>query len=178
MVSFPRLRRVSLLSLLGCWQVNDYTVIKTLGQGGFAVVKLAKYPDNASSPMITPSLRSGFVVRLCCRCVGSHTTSLIERPVVQAIKVFSKSALKKKKEFVKVGNRRGMVTALDKAHKELAIMKKVRHPNVVSCYEIIDDVEGDGLYLGMHLVHAALSPRPCSIPLCAVQCWSSSAGDK
>ena len=41
-----------------------------------------------------------------------------------------------------------MVTGLDKAHKELAIMKKVRHPNVVSLYEVIDDVNGDGLYFG------------------------------
>lgn len=68
--------------------------------------------------------------------------------VAQAIKIFSKSALKKKRDFVTVSGRRTVVTALDKAHKELAIMKKVRHFNVISCYEIIDDVDGDGLYLG------------------------------
>lgn len=45
-----------------------------------------------------------------------------------------------------------VLSALDKARDELAIMKKVRHFNVISCYEIIDDVQGDGLYLGTLLM--------------------------
>lgn len=67
--------------------------------------------------------------------------------VFQAVKTFSRAALLKKKEFRREGGRVVRTTALDKVKRELAIMKKVAHPNVVGCYEIIDDEEHDELYM-------------------------------
>lgn len=43
-------------------------------------------------------------------------------------------------------------TALDNIKKELAIWKKLDHPNVVSLFEIIDDPEKDKLYMVSELV--------------------------
>lgn len=39
-------------------------------------------------------------------------------------------------------------TGLDKMAVELAIMKKVQHPHVVKCIEVIDDDDNDTLYIG------------------------------
>ncbi len=89
--------------------------------------------------------------------------------------MFSKSALRRKREFVSVDGHRLVLSALDKAHDELAIMKKVRHFNIISCYEIIDDAQGDGLYLGMRCrLHALLLFLPCFPCLLMLNCCHSS----
>jgi hypothetical protein len=38
-------------------------------------------------------------------------------------------------------------TGIDKVLKEIALFEKLKHPNVLTCYEIIDDLERDKLYL-------------------------------
>ncbi len=134
-------------------QVNDYHIIKEVGRGAFAVVKLARIVDKPQTALPSPKLHAkSFVVRFpiavmhCC-IIGRFVSA--DDTMFQAIKVFSKSALRCKREFVSVAGHRFILSALDKAHEELAIMKKVRHHNIISCYEIIDEVDGDGLYLGM-----------------------------
>jgi [calcium/calmodulin-dependent protein kinase] kinase len=42
----------------------------------------------------------------------------------------------------------GVKDALSNVEKEIAIMKKLDHPNVVHLHEVIDDEEGDKLYMG------------------------------
>lgn len=37
---------------------------------------------------------------------------------------------------------------LQKVHREIAIMKKLDHPNVVKLVEVLDDPEDDNLYMG------------------------------
>ena len=37
---------------------------------------------------------------------------------------------------------------LDKVYREIAIMKKLDHPNVVKLVEVLDDPEDDNLYMG------------------------------
>ncbi len=52
-------------------------------------------------------------------------------------------------QFVrKPGARPMYITALDKVRKELAIMKKVLHASIVRCFEIIDDEDGDEVFMG------------------------------
>ena len=64
------------------------------------------------------------------------------------MKVFSRSFLKKKKEFIRTGKGRPKLkTALEDVEREIAIMKKIRHPNIVQLHELIDDPEKDTLYL-------------------------------
>jgi [calcium/calmodulin-dependent protein kinase] kinase len=38
---------------------------------------------------------------------------------------------------------------LDKIKKEIAIMKKLKHPNVVTLFEVIDDPNQEKIYMGM-----------------------------
>lgn len=57
--------------------------------------------------------------------------------------------MKKRREFVR--NSEGQVNykdALSDVLREIAIMKKLDHPNVIKLYEVIDDEEGDKLYMG------------------------------
>ena len=41
---------------------------------------------------------------------------------------------------------------LQKVHREIAIMKKLDHPNVVKLVEVLDDPEDDNLYMGKIVV--------------------------
>ena len=117
-------------------KVNQYRVLKHLGAGAFATVVSAVDESSAA--------RANYV---CMRLRGIRAPRAhCAEP--QAIKIFSKSALKKKRDFVKVGGARKTITALDKALKELAIMKKMRHENVIRCFEIMDAEDQDELYMG------------------------------
>ena len=61
-----------------------------------------------------------------------------------AIKVLKRSMLRKK--------RTGMASnALDAVLREVAVLKKVRHPHAVQLFEILDDGKGDRLFLVMEL---------------------------
>lgn len=42
--------------------------------------------------------------------------------------------------------------ALQNVLKEIAIMKKLNHPNVIQLHEVIDDVERDKLYMGKYFI--------------------------
>jgi len=67
-----------------------------------------------------------------------------------AIKILSRSFLKKKKEFIRTGKGRPKIkTALEDVEREIAFMKKIRHKNIVGLIEVIDDVAGDSIYMVM-----------------------------
>lgn len=61
-----------------------------------------------------------------------------------AIKVMNKSMLRRA--------RNGVATALQQVQTEIAIMKKLRHRNVVNLYEVIDDPSCNKMYLVMQYV--------------------------
>lgn len=44
----------------------------------------------------------------------------------------------------------GFVDALDNVRKEIAIMKKLDHPNIIKLHEVIDHEKGDKLYMSMN----------------------------
>lgn len=44
-------------------------------------------------------------------------------------------------------NRKG-TNPLDKVYREIAVLKKLDHPNVVKLIEVLDDPDEDHLYLG------------------------------
>ena len=41
-----------------------------------------------------------------------------------------------------------MENPMDKVHREIAILKKLSHPNIVKLVEVLDDPEQDNLYMG------------------------------
>jgi [calcium/calmodulin-dependent protein kinase] kinase len=66
-----------------------------------------------------------------------------------AVKIFSKSNLKRRRtiERDKTTNRVKVKTALQQVEREIALMKKLSHPNLVRLYEVIDSPETDILYM-------------------------------
>ncbi|CAD8057289.1 unnamed protein product [Paramecium sonneborni] len=67
-----------------------------------------------------------------------------------AIKILNKSRLKKQREYYTDSN--GVVkikNAFQNVAKEIAIMKKLRHPNIIRLYEIIDSPNSNKIYMVM-----------------------------
>ena len=98
-------------------EINGYKVIRNLGSGSFATVKLVEKNN----------------VRFAMKC-------------------FNKSILKRKRDFKKENGKMKMSNAMDKVMDEIAVMKKLRHPNIVQLYDVIDDEEEDKLFVVMELV--------------------------
>ncbi|CAG9332265.1 CAMKK1_2 [Blepharisma stoltei] len=99
----------------GNTMVNQYSIIKNLGEGAFGKVKLCKK--------------------------GAE---------LYAVKIYNKALLRKKRDYYR--NEDGGMTvtnALQDVAKEIALMKKLNHVNVVSLYEVIDDEDRDKLYMIM-----------------------------
>lgn len=65
-----------------------------------------------------------------------------------AVKIFNKAILRRRREFMK--NEKGGMkfhTALDDVMKEVEIMRRFTHQNVMRLVEVLDDQENDKLYL-------------------------------
>lgn len=68
-----------------------------------------------------------------------------------AVKIMSKSVLKREKDFTRVGRKMIVHTALDDVQREIAIMKKLDHPNVIRFVEAVDDAVSDKLFIVMEI---------------------------
>lgn len=66
-----------------------------------------------------------------------------------AVKIFSKSILKRRKtmERDKSTRRLKVKTAMQQVEREIALMKKLSHPNLVALFEVIDSPQSDMLYM-------------------------------
>ncbi|OAO12683.1 protein kinase [Blastocystis sp. ATCC 50177/Nand II] len=64
-----------------------------------------------------------------------------------AAKVFSRSFLKMQKTWSRVNEKMVFSTALEKVEREIALMKRLRHPNLVALVDVIDDAERDQIYM-------------------------------
>ena len=64
---------------------------------------------------------------------------------------------------------------LDKVYREIAILKKVDHPNVVKLVEVVDDPKEDNLYMTFELLEKGeVLEIPSDIPLTeeeAIKCF-------
>ncbi len=98
-----------------------------LGSGSYATVRLARRRRPQSNQSMDEEDSSELV----------------------AVKVFSKSLLKRMRTLEKnsVTNKVQVKTALENVEREIAILKMMRHPNIVSLLEVIDSVSSDSLYM-------------------------------
>lgn len=132
-------------------QLNQYKLMDQVGQGSYSIVKLAYN-------------------------VAEDTN--------YAMKILSKKKLQKKAGiFGRIaptrkgaGGRliRKAENPLDKVYREIAILKKLDHPNVVKLVEVVDDPEEDNLYMVFELLEKGeLLEVPTDKPLTEEEAWRS-----
>uniref|UniRef100_A0A672IC66 calcium/calmodulin-dependent protein kinase n=1 Tax=Salarias fasciatus TaxID=181472 RepID=A0A672IC66_SALFA len=117
---------VSITDLQDCVQLNQYKLKDEIGKGSYGVVKLAYNEDDNT---------------------------------YYAMKVLSKKRLMRQAGFPRRPPPRGARAVpegppqpkgpLERVYQEIAILKKLDHPNVVKLVEVLDDPSEDHLYMGM-----------------------------
>jgi len=131
-------------------QLNQYKLQGVVGQGSYGIVKLAYNEEDDKN---------------------------------YAMKILSKKKLKKKAGIFgrAAPHRKGSAgtkikkpeNPLDKVYREIAIMKKLDHPNVVKLVEVLDDPEDDQLYMVFELLERGeVLEVPCDKPLSEPQAWT------
>ncbi|KAM3937071.1 calcium/calmodulin-dependent protein kinase kinase 2 isoform 1-T2 [Leptodactylus fuscus] len=121
--------RVSITGFQDCVQLNQYKLKDEIGKGSYGVVKLAYNEDDNT---------------------------------YYAMKVLSKKKLMRQAGFPRRPPPRGTKAATDggsqakgpieRVYQEIAILKKLDHPNVVKLVEVLDDPSEDHLYMVFELV--------------------------
>lgn len=107
--------------------LNDYVIIGELGRGSFGKVKLAEH---------------------------QHTRELFAVKIVK-LALLTNNA-KAQRNHALSGNRNGsqQESKLDKLMREVAVMKKVAHKNLVRLHEVMHDSEKNKLYLVMDYIES------------------------
>ncbi|KAK3598344.1 hypothetical protein CHS0354_026602 [Potamilus streckersoni] len=138
-------RRVSISeSREGYTQLNQYKLKDEIGKGSYGIVKLAYNEED-----------------------DSH----------YAMKILSKKRLIRKAGFLgrpppsRDGRRPPPNNPIERVYKEIAILKKLDHPNVVRLVEVVDDPEEDNLYLAFELVEKG-DINPMDNPFSEDLAWS------
>ncbi|XP_065078823.1 calcium/calmodulin-dependent protein kinase kinase 1 [Ochlerotatus camptorhynchus] len=89
-----------------------------------------------------------------------------------AMKILSKRKLLRKAGLMRRGPKRG-TSPLDRVYREIAVLKKLDHPNVVKLVEVLDDPLEDSLYLVFELVqHGEILSIPTDCPLSEERAWT------
>jgi len=108
--------------------VNNYILLEILGTGSYGEVRLQHHYHVSghvdSGRLIVHHISHRLQVRLC----KDRTTDKLF-----AIKIFSKDFLKKKKTG------KSDETFFEDIRREIAIMKKLLHPNILRLFEVLDD---------------------------------------
>lgn len=82
---------------------------------------------------------------------GSTNTTIndFDKEDFVAIKIIKKSLLNNMKSFTRDSKTKRMTkqTALDLVYYEIALMKKIRHPNLLRLHEVLDSQANDHLYI-------------------------------
>ncbi|KAG2470889.1 KKCC2 kinase, partial [Polypterus senegalus] len=122
------------------------------------------YPSLPYSPVTSPHSSPRLPRR---PTVESHRVSITD---LQAMKVLSKKKLMRQAGFPRRPPPRGTRTSpestsnpkgpLERVYQEIAILKKLHHPNVVKLVEVLDDPSEDHLYMVHYqkIVHRDIKP--------------------
>uniref|UniRef100_A0A3P9NTI9 calcium/calmodulin-dependent protein kinase n=1 Tax=Poecilia reticulata TaxID=8081 RepID=A0A3P9NTI9_POERE len=132
-------KRVSITDADDCLQLNQYKLKNEIGKGSYGVVKLA-YNEDSEQYYAMKVVSKKKLMRLC---------GFLRRPPPQGSNsqqdLFPKS-----------------MQPLERVYREIAILKKLDHPNVVKLVEVLDDPDEDGLHMVKCLcvAFASLPLRP------------------
>lgn len=78
-----------------------------------------------------------------CFLFGQAMKILSKRKLLQKAGIFGRAAPSRK-----LPGKSAMENPLSRVYREIAILKKLDHPNVVKLVEVLDDPSEDNLYLG------------------------------
>lgn len=89
-----------------------------------------------------------------------------------AMKILSKRRLLRQAGLMKRGPKKS-TSPLDRVYREIAVLKKLDHPNVVKLVEVLDDPVEDSLYMVFELVkQGEVLSIPTKNPLIEERAWS------
>lgn len=89
------------------------------------------------------------------------------------MKILSKRRLLKKAGLLGRGPKQRGTSPLDRVYREIAVLKKLDHPNIVKLIEVLDDPLEDSLYLVFELVQQGeVLSIPTTKPLSEERSWS------
>uniref|UniRef100_A0A7N6BX05 calcium/calmodulin-dependent protein kinase n=1 Tax=Anabas testudineus TaxID=64144 RepID=A0A7N6BX05_ANATE len=145
--SSPRLPRrptveshsVSITDLQDCVQLNQYKLKDEIGKGSYGVVKLAYNEDD----------NTYYAMKVLSKKRLMRQAGFPRRPPPRGVKAGPEGPLQPK-------------GPLERVYQEIAILKKLDHPNVVKLVEVLDDPSEDHLYMGMLAVMEVPTDKPFS----------------
>lgn len=158
--------------------VNNYRVLRALGHGRFAKVRLCERLAETSERPEPAGAIDSERLEAAASSLGAPppqpppafapaAPAPREPPRQFAMKIFSKKALARLKEYVSLpapaasdggegegegAPRMRVVTALDRVRDEIAIMRALYHRNVVLLFEVIESDDCDKIYMIMELM--------------------------
>ncbi|XP_056146646.1 calcium/calmodulin-dependent protein kinase kinase 2 [Lampris incognitus] len=121
--------RVSITDLQDCVQLNQYKLKDEIGKGSYGVVKLAYNEDD----------NTYYAMKVLSKKKLMRQAGFPRRPPPHGAKVVPEGPPQPK-------------GPLERVYQEIAILKKLDHPNVVKLVEVLDDPSEDHLYMVFELV--------------------------
>ncbi|MBN3322478.1 KKCC2 kinase, partial [Atractosteus spatula] len=135
--------RVSITDLQDCVQLNQYKLKDEIGKGSYGVVKLAYNEDD----------NTYYAMKVLSKKKLVRQAGFPRRPPPRGAKVPLEGPSQPK-------------GPLERVYQEIAILKKLDHPNVVKLVEVLDDPSEDHLYMVFELVkQGAVMEVPTDKPL-------------
>lgn len=142
-------RRVSIEKLGHYLQLNQYKLMDSIGQGSYGVVKLAYNQEDDTH----------YAMKI-----------LSKKKLFKKSGIFGRMPPPKKDSR---SNSSPVNNPLDKVYREIAILKKLDHPNIVKLVEVLDDPDEDHLYLVFELLdRGQVLEVPTDQPLEEEKAWS------
>ncbi|XP_058850636.1 calcium/calmodulin-dependent protein kinase kinase 2-like isoform X3 [Acipenser ruthenus] len=121
--------RVSITDLQDCVQLNQYKLKDEIGKGSYGVVKLAYNEDD----------NTYYAMKVLSKKKLMRQAGFPRRPPPRGAKMVPEGPPQPK-------------GPLERVYQEIAILKKLDHPNVVKLVEVLDDPSEDHLYMVFELV--------------------------
>ncbi|XP_061865708.1 calcium/calmodulin-dependent protein kinase kinase 2 isoform X2 [Colius striatus] len=121
--------RVSITGLQDCVQLNQYKLKDEIGKGSYGVVKLAYNEDD----------NTYYAMKVLSKKKLMRQAGFPRRPPPRGAKAAPEGCLQPK-------------GPIEQVYQEIAILKKLDHPNVVKLVEVLDDPSEDHLYMVFELV--------------------------
>ncbi|XP_014374024.1 calcium/calmodulin-dependent protein kinase kinase 2 isoform X1 [Alligator sinensis] len=121
--------RVSITGLQDCVQLNQYKLKDEIGKGSYGVVKLAYNEDD----------NTYYAMKVLSKKKLMRQAGFPRRPPPRGARAIPEGCSQPK-------------GPIEQVYQEIAILKKLDHPNVVKLVEVLDDPSEDHLYMVFELV--------------------------